>query len=1173
MKKVVLPLLLFLGVFFCADSAQAATEVTAHITTPTVWTKAGSPYIVLNTIYIYAPLIIEPGVIVKLNNGSSPLNATLIVLNTFTATGTDSEKIIFTSLCDDNYGGDTRRYATRCYAAPIRGEWGGISIYDTESKVNIYNAKILYANRGISYQTAKKTTAYRGLVSVQNTEIRYSDSGMYIKNTVPLMRSLLLANNTIGLEVTTNLSDRVAQIVNSSILNNGRGIQALYSKYLVKIDASNNWWGDASGPYFYHADPQRANLQGKGNTIVGDGIIFRPWLESEPSFDIIPTCTENCFSNVMFLPGIKSSRLYKSGSLGTEDKLWIPNHFGNDVENLSLDGDGKSIEKVYTKADGALDEIAFPIIGGNIYKSFLSDLTNLKELGTINDYQSFAYDWRMNVEDIVRDGTPYDDGVMHSAVSDILKLAESSKSGKATIIAHSNGGLFAKALMMELEKQGKANRVDKIVFVGTPQMGTPLAMLSMLYGYDESALLGTLISREDARTFAENMPGAYGLLPSKKYFERIGSPFVNFVSERTRYKSFRDAYGDAIDSFGEFGKFLSGVGDNRSEPENADVEFENTLREKFLTQARETHERLDNWVPSSGVEVIQIAGWGLDTVSGIKYSEKEKVRCYSAGGKVPSCTGIGEYEPIYEPEFTVDGDEVVVAPSALMMTEATNVKRYWVDLNQYNEDNSDREHKNLLEIDSLRDFIITLVHNKIPVVSNVIRNSRPDDFDGARARLRMSLYSPLDIHLYDDDGHHTGPKKVLIEGEEQTVFEEGIPNSSYYQFGDRKYVGFGSGEHIRVEMEGYAEGSYTLKLEEVNPMEGGDEVISHTTFLNLPTTADTIVKLDIPETGLANLPLLKADMDGNGMDDYHVIPVPDGVAVLDITPPTTEVSLSGTQGADAWFMDDVRVTLSAGDDENGVGIERTEYSIDGGTTWIAYAEPLVISREGIQDILYFSTDKVGNKEEIQTVEVKVDKTAPEAKIAFNADTQKLDIIGIDNLGQNVRIDVSELVIPASEPESRKKHWYSWISGRDRGDEREGKKRIVLTATLTDEASHATVLSFEKKKDEKHRIDLKLVSVSYDGVKTELSEGGIQYKWQKDWRGRYRTLTSHLKIPSMSLESHYLSKKDTTIIMQKPFDDIDEVEDDEIDGRPIKEKLSGMIIPSIITEKGLVKIIY
>jgi hypothetical protein len=45
--------------------AAGPTVVDQDITAPTTWTKEGSPYIVLKSTYIYAPLTIEPGTIVN----------------------------------------------------------------------------------------------------------------------------------------------------------------------------------------------------------------------------------------------------------------------------------------------------------------------------------------------------------------------------------------------------------------------------------------------------------------------------------------------------------------------------------------------------------------------------------------------------------------------------------------------------------------------------------------------------------------------------------------------------------------------------------------------------------------------------------------------------------------------------------------------------------------------------------------------------------------------------------------------------------------------------------------------------------------------------------------------------------------------------------------------------
>ena len=93
-------------------------------------------------------------------------------------------------------------------------------------------------------------------------------------------------------------------------------------------------------------------------------------------------------------------------------------------------------------------------------------------------------------------------------------------------------------------------------------------------------------------------------------------------------------------------------------------------------------------------------------------------------------------------------------------------------------------------------------------------------------------------------------------------------------------------------------------------------------------------------------------------------------------PPTTEASIAGTEGLLDWYVSDVEVTLTA-DDGDGSGIDATMYSIDDGS-WRTYSAPFDISDDGTHTIEFYSVDNAGNEEDPQTVEVKVDATAPTA---------------------------------------------------------------------------------------------------------------------------------------------------------------------------------------------------
>jgi len=160
----------------------------------------------------------------------------------------------------------------------------------------------------------------------------------------------------------------------------------------------------------------------------------------------------------------------------------------------------------------------------------------------------------------------------------------------------------------------------------------------------------------------------------------------------------------------------------------------------------------------------------------------------------------------------------------------------------------------------------------------------------------------------------------------------------------------------------------------------------------------------------------------------------------DNIPPTTAISFSSALGNNNWHISDVQVSLSAEDNENGIGVFKTEYSLDNGQLWLDYTAPFIISQEGIHNILYRSYDFVGNIEQTKIQEIKIDKTPSEAKIYFDKDNKNLKIEGIDNLTSNPKItsaiqDVflfdseSKILNLISMPKKIKKFRYRSFPGR------------------------------------------------------------------------------------------------------------------------------------------------
>ncbi|MDQ1014789.1 plastocyanin [Streptomyces afghaniensis] len=85
----------------------------------------------------------------------------------------------------------------------------------------------------------------------------------------------------------------------------------------------------------------------------------------------------------------------------------------------------------------------------------------------------------------------------------------------------------------------------------------------------------------------------------------------------------------------------------------------------------------------------------------------------------------------------------------------------------------------------------------------------------------------------------------------------------------------------------------------------------------------------------------------------------------DTTPPVTGVAVEGTKNSDGAYVNSARVTVTA-TDEHGSGVEKIEYSLDGGP-YLAYTAPVVVDRVGAHTVAYRATDKAGNTSAARTV--------------------------------------------------------------------------------------------------------------------------------------------------------------------------------------------------------------
>jgi pimeloyl-ACP methyl ester carboxylesterase len=468
------------------NTVHAETFVQGRITGQTVWTKQGSPYLLDGDVYVGAgdSLSVEPGVVVQLNPSADP-NVSLNIQSgaKLYINGSEENHVKISKISSVNLSGaeahikyaDFKTTTSGAYilastadiASSTFSAGNGTGIYSRGSNVNISTTRI--ENMGVA--------------------------GIYV---VPDIRSSSF-----------NIHD--------SIINKNN-TYAVRNQDLSAVHAERNWWGDSSGPSI------------SGSNRVSGPVTYSSWLKEEPDLPKIKeeSVAEECCSSILFLPGLEGTSMHNHGTSTVgkvmDNTLWPPNS-NNDVRKLFLNEYGTSTdatiysEKPLTTAYNIVD----------VYGKFIDFLDSLKRDGNINEWQSFGYDWRKPIDQVIS-GPEIKATTTEYLVKTVEEVASRSKTGKVSIVAHSNGGLVAKYLVKKLSEIGEENLIDTVISVAVPYLGTPQAIAGILHGDDQSIGEGLLTKQSVARQLGINMPSAYSLLPSDLYFSNIFTPSIAFAS-------------------------------------------------------------------------------------------------------------------------------------------------------------------------------------------------------------------------------------------------------------------------------------------------------------------------------------------------------------------------------------------------------------------------------------------------------------------------------------------------------------------------------------------------------------------------------------------------------------------------------------------------------------------
>ncbi|MBU6390107.1 hypothetical protein KGQ31_01005 [Patescibacteria group bacterium] len=675
---------------------------------------------------------------------------------------------------------------------------------------------------------------------------------------------------------------------------------------------------------------------------------------------------------VIIVPGIMGSYLYKD--YDDKGEIWPA------VDTMA-----------WSLSDGYLDDLALQIDGtenpekpmalGGIVRSVTGHLLGIGQTshifdGLISELEAdgysegetlfvFPYDWRK--------GSAENAGLLKNKID---AITASSTTGKVDIIAHSMGGLVTKEYIAE----NGGDAIGRAIFIGVPELGAPLAFKALMYGDDMgvNTLFHTIsvLNSNRVKSITQNMPSVFELLPSQKYVDTLGYSYVRDLVTPSPDQS----CSASNLSYADTKQFMTNQGRNPA----------------MFSFADNLHKNTDN-LDLSAIKTYDIIGYAKPTV-GMITAKKKKVRTLFG-------TRIAD-------DFTlnyVSGDNTVPLASAKNGTG----KKYYVQ---------NLAHSDLPSTDDVKTRVIAILQGEGEDNDMVVTASGATTTPAANLVTKLpgvvvSTHATTTVNIYDNQGNHTGPKP-------DGTIEYGIPNVPYDRIDGNTFIflpypqgngggGGGSGGssaptyRVVTTAEDPDMLAYDFHIAEQN--ENGTTTAeyywSDVPISNQNTSVETVINLasstlasetpPVEELPAAtNSPYIIAiDENGDGaFENENIPPVAtlDETAAADSIPPVTVTTIATTSPSTDSGQATTTVNLIASDDN--AGVLKTEYSLDGGSTWTPYTEPIVIMEtSATTTVEYFSTDRAGNAEEIRTIVV-----LPMSIILIPQENSEEDTVGVDD---------------------------------------------------------------------------------------------------------------------------------------------------------------------------------
>ena len=444
---------------------------------------------------------------------------------------------------------------------------------------------------------------------------------------------------------------------------------------------------------------------------------------------------------VLIVPGVYATDLYKGA-----DQLWL------NISKALLSGDSDSfLDPLEIKPN--LEPIDPSIVTGDVIRKidppfsiFDFDYTQglIEELksrgykeGT--DIFLFPYDWRFGVSATAVDA-------LQNKINEIISKSGSSK---VNIVAHSTGGLIAKKYIQHTATP----KIDKVVFVGVPNLGAPKAINVLLTG--DTGLVGH--NNQKMKKLALNMPIVYELSPSRKYFSVKGS-FMRITT-----------------AVGLFSSTVRNLDD--TETRDYLVNDREANQQAFTNSTNLHTPEFDNFdLRTKGVDFYNIIGCGKGTIGRVN-EQRYLLR-----------------SPTYSVTYT-PGDGTVPVESALSVPVDPSKLFYAVGA----------DHGKMPSQPGIRQKIAKIFSNDSSSTSGI--------YNALQCQLNgkvIFMASPVAIMVTDQNGNYSGPV------EDGTIINN-IPNADYSVIGEHKsiYLPDDEGQTYSIQLKGTGEGTFTLKIDDI----------------------------------------------------------------------------------------------------------------------------------------------------------------------------------------------------------------------------------------------------------------------------------------------------------------------------------------------------------------------